>query len=153
MRVLIFAVIYFPLAACSGNMRKERVSQISREEVVLFLKTYDSAWNTKQVRVVDSLYASQYRYFTSVGDVSSRTRNLENLAADYYRLMSADRTDIDIVIEGNVAVVSSRWKGSGEWKGEPFSDNQRCGLVIKKNGNELKLLSEHCVDIIIEPSF
>ena len=102
---------------------------------------------------MDSLYASQYKYFTSVGGVSSRARNLEILAADYYKVISAQRTEIEISIDGNTAIVSSRWRGNGIWQGEPFNDNQRCGLVIQKQGKELKLLSEHCVDISSEPSF
>jgi ketosteroid isomerase-like protein len=126
---------------------------LSREEVLAFLHRYDEAWNGKQNKVVDSLYAPQYIYFTSVGGVSSRVRNLEILAADYYKLLTAKRTQIDVSIDGNTAIVSSRWQGSGIWKGEPFTDNQRCGLVIQKRGKELKLLSEHCVDISTEPSF
>ena len=107
----------------------------------------------KNNRVVDSLYASKYQYFTSVGGVSSRARNLEILAADYYKVIAATRTEVDILIDGNIAIVSSRWQGNGIFKDEPFNDNQRCGLVIQKKGEELKLLSEHCVDISTEPSF
>ena len=125
-------------------------STLTKEEVLAFVKTYDDAWNTRKRDVVDSLYASHYRYFTSVGDVSSRRRNLEILSADYYQLTSAIRSEIEITIEENTAIVSSRWRGSGTWRGTPFEDNQRCGLVIQKRGTELKLLSEHCVEIINE---
>ena len=78
---------------------------------------------------------------------------IEILAADYYKVIAATRTEVDILIDGNIAIVSSRWQGNGIFKDEPFNDNQRCGLVIQKKGKELKLLSEHCVDISTEPSF
>jgi hypothetical protein len=140
--------------SCRNNQSPEgSVNNLSKEEVLAFLHKYDEAWNTKQNKVVDSLYAPQYKYFTSVGGVSSRTRNLEILAADYYKLLTAKRSEIEIYIDGNTAIVSSRWQGNGLWQGESFSDNQRCGLVIQKRGKELRLLSEHCVDISTEPSF
>ena len=154
--VKIFFCAVMPLAvACSNDQSSTHNSpdNLSKEEVIAFLNTYDNAWNTRNNKVVDSLYAPQYRYFTSVGGVSSRARNLEILAADYYKVISAKRTEIDIAIDGNIAIVSSRWQGNGVWMNEPFNDNQRCGLVIQKKGKELKLLSEHCVDISTEPSF
>ena len=150
---LIFSLLC--LFSCSNNHlpKEDSTTNLTKEEVTAFLNTYDNAWNLKQQTVVDSLYASQYKYFTSVGGVSSRARNLEILAADYYKLISASRTEVDISIEGNIAIVSSRWQGNGIWQGEPFNDNQRCGLVIQKQGKELKLLSEHCVDISNDPGF
>jgi Domain of unknown function (DUF4440) len=158
LRRLFFCFAFFLsliLPACdSADQRSSKTTQnLSKEEVLVFIKTYDEAWNTKKNRIVDSLYAPQYRYFTSVGGISSRARNLEILAADYYKITNASRTEIEITIDGNTAIVSSRWIGNGIWKGEPFNDNQRCGLVIQKQGKDLKLLSEHCVDISTEPSF
>ena len=143
------------LGSCKNNKQSSEIStgNLTQEEVLGFLNTYDHAWNTKKVKTVDSLYASQYKYFTSVGGVSSRARNLEILMADYYKLIGASRTEVQISIEGNTAIVSSRWQGNGIWKGESFNDNQRCGLVIQKQASQLKLLSEHCVDISAEPSF
>ena len=149
-----FLVILITIACNNKQESSQSLSvNLSKEEVIAFLNIYDDAWNTKKDKVVDSLYASQYRYFTSVGGVSSRARNLEILAADYYKLIAAKRTEVDIAIDGNIAIVSSRWQGNGMWQGAPFNDNQRCGLVIQKKGKELKLLSEHCVDISTEPAF
>lgn len=152
---LFSCFVFFAGVACKNNESSLQTSagNLSKDEVLAFLNTYDDAWNTKKNKVVDSLYAPQYKYFTSVGGISSRARNLEILAADYYTLIAARRTEVDISIDGNTAIVSSRWQGNGIWKGEPFNDNQRCGLVIQKQGKELKLLSEHCVDISTEPSF
>ena len=148
-------VLMVNVSSCKNDGHPGIVSSdnLSKEEVMAFLSAYDDAWNKKKNKTVDSLYAPQYKYFTSVGGVSSRARNLEILSADYYNLVGASRTEIDITIDGNTAIVSSRWQGNGMWKGEPFNDNQRCGLVIQKKGKELKLLSEHCVDISTEPSF
>ena len=153
-KLCICFVFLFSFACSDDDSAAQKFSDnLSKEEVIAFLRAYDSAWNTKNHKVVDSLYASQYRYFTSVGGISSRARNLEILAADYYKVIAAERTEVDISIDEDIAIVSSRWQGRGIWKDEPFNDNQRCGLIIQKKGKELKLLSEHCVDISGEPSF
>lgn len=123
------------------------VETISREEILAFLKQYDDAWNSKNVARVDSLFGTSYTYFTSTGKVNKRAESLATLAADYYRLLNANRSEVEVFIDGNTAVVSSRWKGNGTWKGSSFTDDQRCGLIIQKQNGLMKLLSEHCVQI------
>ena len=145
-------IILFSVSCNEGGQQENSSIAITEAEVASFLKTYDDAWNTKNGKVVDSLYASHYRYYTSVGGISTRARNLELLAADYFQIIKASRSEVDISIDGNIAIVSSRWQGNGIWRGEPFHDNQRCGLVIQKTAHGLRLLSEHCVDIATEPS-
>jgi len=151
--ILLLIMVMVGISSCGNNhnVSDSSVGNITEEEIINFLHKYDEAWNSKSNKVVDSLYGLQYKYFTSTGGVSSRARNLEILAADYYKLISGSRTEIEISIDGNTAVISSKWQGNGIWKEEPFADIQRCGLVIQKRGKELKLLSEHCVDILTEP--
>lgn len=120
---------------------------ITPEEVKAFVAHYDSAWNSKNVAAMDTIYGRSYVYFTSVGSTTSGAANLEVLGASYYKVLKAERTDLEIVIDGNTAVVSSRWRGNGLWKDSTFNDNQRCGLVIRKQNGRLRLLTEHCVEI------
>jgi hypothetical protein len=51
-------------------------------------------------------------------------------------------------ITGPVAVVSSRWRGQGSFRGAKFSDDQRCGQVWLRGDPAWQVLSEHCVDIV-----
>ncbi|MDF2190073.1 nuclear transport factor 2 family protein [Paraflavitalea sp. CAU 1676] len=138
------------LAACSqlppSDATPNAVS-LTREEVAAFVGHYDSSWNTKNVAAMESIYGKSFVYFTSVGGTSTRAQNLEVLGADYYKVLKADRSELEIIIDGNTAIVSSRWRGNGIWKDTTFNDNQRCGLVIQKQNGQLKLLSEHCVEI------
>lgn len=50
-------------------------------------------------------------------------------------------------LTGPVAIVSSRWKGTGTYRGERFTDDQRCGQVWLCTGRTWQVLSEHCVQI------
>jgi hypothetical protein len=58
------------------------------------------------------------------------------------------RSELGVRISGPVAVVSSRWKGRGSFRGAKFSDDQRCGQVWLRAAPGWQVLSEHCVDIV-----
>ena len=138
------------ISACESKQETSGQSNITKDEVLAFIKKYDEAWNNKAVAIVDSLFARNYVYFTSTGGHTKRTRSLEVLGADYYRIISADRSELEVWVDSTTAVISSRWQGQGIWKNEPFKDNQRCGMVIQKQNGQLKLLTEHCVEIKVD---
>jgi ketosteroid isomerase-like protein len=142
MAILIACNEKTPVAAAPESLTKE--------EVTTFIAHYDSSWNAKKVGVIDSSMGKEYVYFSSLGSTTSRAKSLEVLAADYYKVLQAKRSELDILIDGNTAIVSSRWQGNGIWKDTTFKDNQRCGLVIQKQQGQLKLLAEHCVEIKVD---
>lgn len=117
-------------------------------EVTAAVKAYDAAWNAKNVKAARALMDDNYVYFNSLGGVSRpRSDALEFLGRPDYKLTFVERSELQVLGSGDVAVVSSRWKGKGSWSGGPIDDDQRCGLVFVKRGNGWKLLSEHCVQI------
>ncbi len=52
---------------------------------------------------------------------------MEFLGAPDYVLQQAKRTEVAVSLTGPVAVVGSRCKGRGTYRGEAFEDDQRCG--------------------------
>lgn len=113
------------------------------------LRSYDRAWNTKDIGGVGKIIAGDYVYFTSDGRLTGRKDTLTFLASPEYKLTFAERSEINLVgTTGNVAVVSSRWKGRGTYGKEEINDDQRCGLVFIKEGRQWRLLTEHCVQIV-----
>ena len=89
-----------------------------------------------------------YVYFTSTGAVITRKDIISWFTpADKYKIDTASRSEISIAIHGNTAIVKSRWIGSGTFGDEKFNDDQRCGLVLKKSGGQIRIISEHCVQI------
>ena len=89
-----------------------------------------------------------YIYFTSTGSTIGRTDILSWFnPVDKYQVEKAERTEISIQINGNTAIVSSRWIGNGSFGEEKFNDDQRCGLVIQKANGRLVLVAEHCTQI------
>jgi hypothetical protein len=116
---------------------------------------YDSAWSRRDTNAVGRLLAPQYRYFTSRGGVSSRAETMAMLSDSSYRLEHTTRSEIAVSRSGPVAVVSSRWQGRGTYRGEPFTDDQRCGqtwlLTTHETWQSWQLLSEHCVQVTPSP--
>lgn len=120
-------------------------------EVAALVARYDSAWNRRDTVTVGRLLAPRYQYFTSRGDTTPRDGMMAFLADPEYRLADANRSEVAVTVSGPVAVVSSRWRGHGTWRGERFTDDQRCGLVWQHTAGAWRLLSEHCVQILPRP--
>ena len=117
-------------------------------QVARLVALYDSAWNRRDTTAVRRLMAPGYQYFSSVGEAQGRDSTLHFLGDPRYTLTDARRSEVAVTVSGPVAVVGSRWQGTGTWRGERFSDDQRCGQVWQRTGGEWKLLHEHCVQIV-----
>ena len=64
-----------------------------------------------------------------------------------YQLDNMSRSDYEVELHDNVAVVSTRWRGKGIYKGVPFDEDQRCSITIVKTNNKISIMSEHCTPI------
>ena len=113
------------------------------------LADYDQSWNKKDVKGVERMLADDYVYFSSTGGLTTRKATLDFLVSPDYKLTFVERSEVKILSQsGDVAIVSSRWKGRGMYGKEEINDDQRCGLVFVKQGGAWKLLSEHCAQIV-----
>jgi ketosteroid isomerase-like protein len=133
---LLFSIA---VAAQTSDSRDTEIRQV--------MSQYDTVWNKKDVKAVTKLLADDYVYFTSTGGLTDRKKTLEFLASPDYKLTFVERSEIVVHGKGNTAIVSSRWKGRGTYGKEMINDDQRCGIVLVKEKNTWKLLSEHCVQI------
>ena len=115
--------------------------------VLAAVQAFDEAWAAKDSAAAGRWLTPSYRYFTSTGGVWSRAQLLELLVAPAYRVERAQRTVLEPRITGTTAVVSSRWQGQGTFPGGTFNDDQRCSLVLLKEGQAWRLLAEHCTQI------
>ena len=147
---LAVAVIF----ACEQRPRQEQIPKtkkevqtITEQEALDFVARYDSAWNAKDSLSVKELLCATYLYFDSQGGTTPRENTLSIVAAPHYKVLSAKREEIEVLIHENVAIINSRWIGNGLWKDKPFNDNQRCGLTLAKTNGKIKLIAEHCVEI------
>lgn len=144
---LILAGICLGILACRHSGRKTEAA-IQKQEVTSLIQSYDEAWSKKDTATVASLMAEEYTYFSSRGGTRSRQWMLHQLLGNPdYQIEIVDRSEITITLYPYTAIVGSRWKGTGSYKGEPVRDDQRCSQVVIKRYNRLFIASEHCTNI------
>jgi hypothetical protein len=124
-----------------------RVQPTYQPKLDAVVARYDSAWSRRDTTTVSQFLAPEYRYFTSQGGVSSRAETIAMLSDPEYRLEHAERSESVFSETDPVVVVSSRWQGSGTYRGQRFKDDQRCGQTWLLKEWTWQLLSEHCVQI------
>jgi ketosteroid isomerase-like protein len=145
--ISVFACSLF-LSCNGGKGERKKEDVLTASEVSDFIRFYDQIWAKKDTNAMKKVMSEQYVYFTSTGSTTDRTKILGWFTPpDKYKVDTATRDQIRIVLNGNTAVVSTHWIGSGTFDGEKFKDDQRCSLVIQKINGELKVVSEHCTQI------
>lgn len=145
--LFVFAVFYF--GCKEGSEMPALETDLTEKEVRDFINDYDTMWAKRDTTAMKEAMADNYIYFTSIGSTTDRKKILGwFVPADKYKVDTAIRSEIDVRIHGNTAIVSSRWIGSGSFDGEKFRDDQRCSLTIQKEKGKIKLISEHCTQIV-----
>jgi Tfp pilus assembly protein PilZ len=120
---------------------------LTREEVVEVIRKFDEGWRSKNLARVDSVLAPRYIYFTQSGGLFVRDSVVQTAGSSAYSLENMIRSDYEVELVGQTAVVSTRWQGKGVYRGVPFDEDQRCSLTIIKDNNKVMILSEHCTPI------
>ena len=147
----IWLLVLAPFCFGCNERSEKRVleNSLTEREVRDFINDYDKMWAKRDTTAMKEAMAENYIYFTSVGSTTDRNKILGwFVPADKYKVDTAIRSEIDVTMHGNTAVVSSRWIGSGSFDGEKFRDDQRCSLTIQKEHGKIKLISEHCTQIV-----
>ena len=140
-------LIFFLSLAITMQSCKNKPSALTTEEVTNVINKFDEGWRLKNMDAVDSVLSQGYIYFTQSGGVFSRDIVVATAGESTYSLQEMSRSEFSVELYGNTAVVSTRWKGKGSYRGTPFDEDQRCSIIIMKTGNKVEILSEHCTPI------
>ena len=149
--VKVIAVIFLLMASCQSETTRPIDKDLLTEgEVLDFITRYDKTWDNRDTITMKEMMDDRYVYFTSTGNTTDRAAIINWFTpADKYKVDTAIRREIRVVhLKGSTAIVSSRWTGSGSFGDEKFSDDQRCGLVIQKLDGNLRIIEEHCTQIV-----
>ena len=141
-RQLLYSIFFLVLFSCNSSQQP-----LTEAEVTNVINRFDEGWNTKNLKLVDSVLSPAYVYFTQSGNTFSRDSVVATAGESTYSLKDVSRTEIMINIYDNTAVVSTRWKGKGMYRGKPFNEDQRCSITVIKHGDKVEILSEHCTPI------
>lgn len=117
-------------------------------DVIAAVRAYDAASRSRDSIALGRMLAAEYRYFNSRGVVRSREWALGFHLSPARVLASVVRDELEVVLHDSVAVVSSRWRGSGTYEGEPYDDDQRCTLTWVFDDGAWRLLAEQCTNMV-----
>lgn len=140
--LLLSAVVFSLSLSCQ---RKNR--PLTEEEAINVIRRFDEGWEQKNLEIVDSVLSPDYIYFTQSGGLFSRDSVVQTAGSPSYTLSRMERTAFTVKLSGEVATVSTRWRGVGVYRGRPFDEDQRCSITIVKKKNKVMILSEHCTPI------
>lgn len=136
--------LLFLLLIVLGSCKRD---EITDQEVMNAIKTFDYGWEHKQLKTVDSVLSPKYIYFTQSGGTFSRDSVVATAGENSYLLERVNRSEFVITTDGSTAVVSTRWRGKGVYRGTPFDEDQRCSVVLVKRNGRVEILSEHCTPV------
>ena len=137
--IVLFAVI--GISSCTKN------DDITEQEVVSAINKFDYGWEHNNLKTVYSVLSPKYIYFTQSGGTFSRDSVVATAGQNTYILERVSRSEFVITTYANTAVVSTRWRGKGIYRGTPFDEDQRCSVVLIKKDNKVEILSEHCTPV------
>ncbi|MGZ3901928.1 MAG: nuclear transport factor 2 family protein [Bacteroidia bacterium] len=143
MRKYLFTLIF----SATFYSCKQKQAPLTEAEVLNVINRFDNGWEHKNMKEVDSVLSPSYIYFTRSGGTFSRDSVVATAGESSYSLRDMSRTEIEATIYDNTAIVSTRWKGKGMYRGNPFDEDQRCSIVVVKDGDKVEILSEHCTPI------
>ena len=123
--VLFFLLAVTALYSCNR-------SSITEEEVIAAIKKFDNGWENKNLHTVDSVLSHSYVYFTQSGGIFSRDSVVATAGSPSYVLHNMCRSEYVVTLYDNTAIVSTRWKGRGTYRGVPFDEDQRCSITLIK---------------------
>ena len=148
--VLLAAAALLGALACARPPEPEKpppAGGMLEKEALKLVSRYDDAWMRKDLRTIDHLLAPEYVYFSSKGEVSDFAATRAMLSSEGYRLERGRREDLKAYRHGETVVVSSHWTGAGVFDGKPFTDDQRCSVVVAFSGGSGRILSEQCTEM------
>jgi len=153
MRKITAIILFASSLLFITNCRPKKITPLTEDEAINIIKRFDEGWEHKDLELVDSCLSPNYIYFTQSGSLFSRDSVVATAGSPSYSLTSVERSSFSVLLEDNVAIVSTRWKGVGEYRGRPFDEDQRCSITVVKRNGKIEILSEHCTPIKQMPIF
>jgi hypothetical protein len=141
--ILLLSCLLITLLSCNNK----KPSALTEDETIGVIQRFDDGWKNKNMTEVDSSLSPLYVYFTQSGGIFSRDSVVATAGESTYELHDMSRSEFSVELIDNIAVVSTRWKGKGSYRGTPFDEDQRCSIVVIKKNNSVQILSEHCTPI------
>lgn len=122
-----------------------KAQEITEEEVLTLLKTWDTSIKNKDTQTLDQVLHANYAYSgSSNGSITNKDGMLENLRNDKANYLPTEFNDLDIRYFDNVALLRG-WEVINilEDSGDTLQIKLRFTDVYRKENGVLKAISTH----------
>ncbi len=118
----ILAMAIITLVSCNAKIdRNEEVeSRLQRLNQI-----YDSAIVRQDTGTIRKYYADEYVFTNPEGQVLNKEQQLASISISEMKWDAGKSEDVKITVFGNAAVMTGAFRGSGTFRGNPISINER----------------------------
>ena len=106
-------------------------------------RIYDSALIRNDTGTIKKMLADEYTFVNAEGQVLNKEQQLQNLLVSEIKWETGKSEDVQTTLLGNAAVSIGTFRGSGTYRGNPISINERFSLFWIKRDTSWLLASEH----------
>jgi len=135
------SIIYFFFAAtilllaCKSKDKKKEYTDVAKEELTAINMQYDSAIVKNDTGMLKQIFAEEFSYTTTEGQVRNREQQLNSIASDGLKIEFAKSDQVEIDVYDSTAVVSGRFMGKGIYKDNIIDIKERyLSVWVKRNG-------------------
>jgi len=141
-------IIYFFFAtpillfACKGKDKEKEYTDIAKQELTAVNLQYDSAIVKSDTGRLKQIFAEEFSYTTTEGQVRNKEQQLNSIASDGLKIEFAKSDQVEIDVYDSTAVVSGRFMGKGIYKDNFVDIKERYLSVWVKRGGAWVLVKE-----------
>lgn len=135
-----------PPIAAPGRAQVEAPGRAVRELMQLNQR-YDEAWVAADVAAIERLTVKDFTSVGSDGRLRTRAEALAPLRSGDLNIESARSDDVNVRLYGNTAIITGRWTGNGQYKGESWTANERYTSALIRQDGTWRYVADHASEI------
>jgi ketosteroid isomerase-like protein len=124
------------------------------EEAVMELLTlnqvYDDALIAGDIATLGELYADDFTYTSTAGEVLDKAQQLELFRSGKLKIESGVSESVKIRVYGDTGVVTGFFRSQGQLEGQPFNSSERFLSVWVKDGTQWQLVAEQATEVPLD---
>lgn len=142
MKLIIAFLLTAIFFACKQKQPAIPPEDADRKILLSLNNQYDSALVHADTALLNKLYAPEFSYTTTGGDLRNRADQLKTLADGQLILEFGNSDELDIKIYNQTAVLTGRFTGKGVFRGTTINIKERYTTVWVKGETGWKLVKE-----------
>jgi hypothetical protein len=122
---------------------KPNTEEQAKQKLTRLNAIYDSSLIVNDTAFFNKLFAEEYTYVSSEGQVLSKQQQLSSMSLSEMSYTKASSEDVKVTVFDNAAVLHGIFRGEGTFRGNPVTINERYSTFWIKQDTTWALVAEH----------